>query len=150
MSNHEALQQLRQKESNEEWTQLEQRWEAREKEIAAMRKEAAVMRKEAAAERKEVEAHKKELALEHERFEARFRLRNQELALERERLEANIRDIHIDESTTEDKEGECCICRDPLTEPVFTPCGHVLDVDCLRRWMSSGPRRTCPVCRWHP
>lgn len=139
MSNQEALHKLQQKEAHEERIQREQRWEAMEKEIELMRKKAVILRKEAAAEREELEALKKELAIERERLEASCRLRNKELALERERLEADIRN----------EGGECCICKDPLTDPVFTPCGHVFDAHCLRRWMSSGVQRTCPLCRSH-
>lgn len=94
-------------------------------------------------------AHKKELALERKRLETRDRLRNKQLGRQREHLEDDTRVIQLDDSRKkeDDEKGECCICKETLTDPVFTPCGHLFDADCLRRWMSFGPRRNCPICR---
>lgn len=44
-----------------------------------------------------------------------------------------------------EEQGECIICRDPLTEGKKLECGHIFHLDCLRRWFQES--NVCPVCK---
>lgn len=42
---------------------------------------------------------------------------------------------------------DCPICREPLINPVRTPCSHIYDHACIEEWLNSDEHNTCPTCR---
>lgn len=50
---------------------------------------------------------------------------------------------------TEPTTGDCGICLCDLTEPVKLPCrcGTIFDINCIKKWLSTPRRNTCPICK---
>ncbi|XP_025080965.1 E3 ubiquitin/ISG15 ligase TRIM25-like isoform X2 [Pomacea canaliculata] len=43
-------------------------------------------------------------------------------------------------------ERECAVCTNDFTTPKILPCGHLLCLECVIRWMDSKPDAGCPLC----
>ncbi|CBY15711.1 unnamed protein product [Oikopleura dioica] len=45
----------------------------------------------------------------------------------------------------EEKNEQCSICLDGLTEAVSLPCDHSFHASCIRTWLTT--KNTCPLCQ---
>ena len=54
---------------------------------------------------------------------------------------------HSPSHTAATEDDPCSICREPLTEPYRTPCGHTYCKECISAWFDGASHKTCPMDR---
>jgi SWI/SNF-related matrix-associated actin-dependent regulator of chromatin subfamily A3 len=45
--------------------------------------------------------------------------------------------VELQKLLLENRNEECSICSEAMTQPRITPCGHMYDSHCLEEWLSS-------------